>query len=182
MHDPDGIDEEKLAFVMDLKNIRRGRIQEYAEKFPNVEYREGKRPWGIKCDCAFPSATENEISGEDARELVKNGCMLVSEGANMPTLPNGVEVFRTNRVLFGPGKAANAGGVAVSALEMAQNSQHVLWTRQEVDQRLQDIMKGIHTQTFNAMREYDRPDNYVDGANIAGFIKVADAMMDQGLV
>ena len=182
IYDADGIDEEKLAFVMDLKNMRRGRIREYTEKYPKAKYLEGARPWGIKCDCAFPSATQNEISGDDAKELVKNGCFLVSEGANMPTEPEGVDVFHSNKVLFGPGKAANAGGVAVSALEMAQNSQHVLWTREEVDQRLFDIMKGIHSQAFKAMKEYDRPDNYVDGANIAGFMKVADAMIDQGLV
>ncbi|HOJ32686.1 MAG TPA: NADP-specific glutamate dehydrogenase [Candidatus Hydrogenedentes bacterium] len=180
--DPQGINEEKLAFVMELKNVRRGRIREYAEKFPGVEYREGERPWGIKCDCAFPSATQNEINGEDAKALVKNGCFLVCEGANMPTDPDGVAVFLENKVLFGPGKAANAGGVAVSGLEMAQNSQHTVWTREEVDRRLQDIMKAIHTQAYNASVEYGRPGNYVMGANIAGFIKVADAMLDQGVV
>lgn len=182
VYDPEGVDDEKLAYVMELKNVRRGRIREYAEKFPGVEYREGERPWAIKCDCAFPSATENEISEEDANELVKNGCFLVSEGANMPTEPGGVKVFLENNVLFGPGKAANAGGVAVSGLEMAQNSQHVTWTREEVDQRLQDIIKGIHTQAYEVAEEYGRPGNYVDGANIAGFVKVADAMLDQGLV
>ena len=182
VYDPEGVDEEKLAYVMSLKNVRRGRIREYADKFPKVEYREGVRPWGIKCACAFPSATENEISGNDAKELVKNGCFLVSEGANMPTEPEGVKVFESNKVLFGPGKAANAGGVAVSSLEMAQNSQHVLWTREEVDQRLKDIIRGVHTQAFAAMQAFDRPDSYVDGANIAGFIKVANAMIDQGLV
>ena len=180
--DPNGINEEKLAFVMDLKNVRRGRIREYAEKFPGVEYREGERPWGIKCDCAFPSATQNEINGEDAKTLVKNGCFVVCEGANMPTDPDGVAVFLENKILYGPGKAANAGGVAVSGLEMAQNSQHTVWTREEVDQRLQDIMKAVHTQAYSAAAEYGRPGNYVLGANIAGFVKVADAMLDQGLV
>jgi len=182
IYDPDGIDEEKLAFVMELKNVRRGRIKEYAEKFSGVQYMEGKRPWDIKCDCAYPSATQNEISKADAQSLVKNGCFLVSEGANMPTEPEGVEVFQKNNVLFGPGKAANAGGVAVSGLEMAQNAQHTNWTREEVDQRLQDIMEAIHTQAFNAAEEYNMPNNYVAGANIAGFIKVANSMLDQGLV
>ncbi len=182
IYDPAGIDAEKLAFVMKLKNVRRGRIREYAEKFPGVEYLEGKRPWAIKCDCAFPSATQNEISQADAQALVNNGCILVSEGANMPTEPAGVDVFIENGVLFGPGKAANAGGVAVSSLEMAQNAQHINWTREEVDHRLQNIMKAIHTQAFKAAQEYGSPGNYVVGANIAGFIKVADAMLDQGLV
>ncbi len=182
IYDPAGINEEKLAFVMELKNTRRGRIREYADKFSGVEYREGTRPWPVKCDCAFPSATQNEITEDDAQTLVKNGCFLVAEGANMPTEPGGVDVFLKSRVLFGPGKAANAGGVAVSGLEMAQNSQHVMWTRGEVDQRLRDIMKAIHTQAYEIMQEYDLPDNYVAGANIAGFVKVADAMLDQGLV
>jgi glutamate dehydrogenase (NADP+) len=182
IYDPAGIDEEKLAFVMALKNLRRGRISEYADQFAGVEYRAGKRPWDIACDCAFPSATQNEISGDDATALVKNGCMLVSEGANMPTDPEGVKVFLDNKILFGPGKAANAGGVAVSGLEMAQNAQHTNWTRAEVDGRLQDIMAAIHKQAYDAAEEYDKPGNYVMGANIAGFMKVADAMLDQGLV
>jgi glutamate dehydrogenase (NADP+) len=182
IYDPAGIDAEKLAFVMKLKNVRRGRIREYAEKFPGVEYMEGKRPWAIKCDCVFPSATQNEISQADAQTLVNNGCILVSEGANMPTEPAGVDVFIESGILYGPGKAANAGGVAVSGLEMAQNAQHLNWTREEVDHRLQNIMKAIHTQAFNAAQEYGSPGNYVVGANIAGFIKVADAMLDQGLV
>jgi len=180
--DPAGITAEKLAFVMELKNARRGRIREYAEKFSGVQYREGEKPWAIKCDCAFPSATQNEINGEDAERLVKNGCMLVSEGANMPTDPDGVRVFQSNKLLYGPGKAANAGGVAVSGLEMAQNSQHVAWTREEVDSRLRDIMKAIHTQAYETAKDYNDPSNYVMGANIAGFVKVADAMLDQGLV
>ncbi len=182
IYDPAGIDEEKLAFVMNLKNVRRGRIREYAEKYPGVQFREGECPWDIKCDCAFPSATQNEVSGADAERLVKNGCILVSEGANMPTDPDGVRVFLTNKILYGPGKAANAGGVAVSGLEMAQNSQHVRWTREEVDKRLHEIMSAIHTQSSEAALEYGVPGNYVLGANIAGFVKVADAMLDQGLV
>ncbi|MBN1764786.1 MAG: NADP-specific glutamate dehydrogenase [Sedimentisphaerales bacterium] len=182
IYDAGGINEEKLAFVMELKNVRRGRIKEYADKFKGVEYQEGKRPWSIKCDCAFPSATQNEISEADAKSLVKNGCILVSEGANMPTEAAGVDVFLENKILYGPGKAANAGGVAVSGLEMAQNAQHTNWTREEVDQRLHNIMKAIHSQINNVMDEYDLPDNYVAGANIAGFVKVADAMLDQGLV
>lgn len=182
IYDPAGIDPEKLAFVMDLKNVRRGRIREYAERFKGVEYRQGARPWGIKCDCAFPSATQNEISGEDARTLVRNGCTLVSEGANMPTDPEGVDVFLQARILYGPGKAANAGGVAVSGLEMAQNAQHTTWSREEVEERLRGIMKSIHTAARNAAQEYGQPDNLVLGANVAGFVKVANAMLDQGLV
>ncbi len=182
IHDPDGIDEEKLAYVMDLKNVRRGRISEYADKYPNAKFLEGQRPWGVPCDCAFPSATQNEISGEDAATLVKNGCKLVSEGANMPTEPEGVDIFQESKVLYGPGKAANAGGVAVSGLEMAQNAQHVTWPREEVDNRLQQIMEAIHDQAYEIAKEYGAPGNYVVGSNIAGFLKVADAMIDQGLV
>ncbi len=180
--DPAGINDEKLAYLMELKNVRRGRVREYADKFPGVEYREGERPWGIKCNCAFPSATQNEVSGEDAALLIKGGCSLVAEGANMPTDPDGVRVFLDNKILYGPGKAANAGGVAVSGLEMAQNSQHVMWPREEVDGRLRQIMHAIHRQAFDASEEYGDPGNYVMGANIAGFVKVADAMLDQGLV
>ncbi len=182
IYDKDGVDEEKLAFVMELKNVRRGRIKEYADKFPGVQFMEGSNPWGIKCDCAFPSATQNEISGEDAKTLVKNGCKVVSEGANMPTDPDGVEVFLGNKVLYGPGKAANAGGVAVSGLEMAQNAQHIAWTREKVDNRLQSIMKSIYDAAAQTATDYGQPDNYVLGANIAGFVKVADAMLDQGVV
>jgi glutamate dehydrogenase (NADP+) len=182
IYDPAGIDAEKLAWVMELKNVRRGRIREYAEKFKGVQYLEGKRPWGIPCDCAFPSATQNEISEEDAKTLVKNGCKLVSEGANMPTEPGGVDVFLKNKILYGPGKAANAGGVAVSGLEMAQNAQHTNWTREEVERRLKEIMNAIHTQVKTTAEEYGVPGNYVAGANIAGFVKVADAMIDQGVV
>ena len=182
IYDPAGIDAEKLAYIMDLKNVRRGRIREYADKYPGVEYREGEKPWGIKCNCAFPGATQNEISGEDAALLIRNKCVLVSEGANMPTDPDGVKVFLDNKILYGPGKAANAGGVAVSGLEMAQNSQHVAWPRQEVDNRLREIMVAIHKQAFEAAESYGDPGNYVMGANIAGYVKVADAMLDQGLV
>ena len=182
VHDPDGIDAEKLQWVMDLKNIRRGRIREYAEEFTGATYQEDARPWNIPCDCAFPSATQNEISCEDAKTLVKNGCTLVSEGANMPTVPEGVEVFLANKVMYGPGKAANAGGVATSGLEMAQNSQHVSWTREEVDNHLREIMRRIHEQARAAADEYGDPDNLVLGSNISGFVKVADAMLDQGFV
>jgi glutamate dehydrogenase (NADP+) len=182
VYDPKGFDTEKLQFVMNLKNVRRGRIREYADKFPGAEYREGERPWSIKCDCAFPSATQNEVTAEDAKTLVNNNCMLISEGANMPTEPGGVDVFLENKVLYGPGKAANAGGVAVSGLEMAQNAQHTNWTRDEVDARLKQIMKAIHEQAYTASEEYGQPGNYVAGANIAGFVKIADAMIDQGLV
>ncbi|MHC4749695.1 MAG: NADP-specific glutamate dehydrogenase [Planctomycetota bacterium] len=181
IYDPDGIDDEKLAFVLDLKNVRRGRIKEYADKF-GAEYREGKRPWDIKCDCAFPSATQNEIDGEDAKTLLNNGCYVISEGANMPSTPEAIEQFLANKVLYGPGKAANAGGVATSGLEMSQNSMRMSWIREDVDQRLHDIMVAIHKQCYEAAEEYGQPGNLVMGANIAGFVKVADAMLDQGLV
>lgn len=182
IHDPDGIDDEKLAFVMELKNVHRGRISQYVERYPSAKFHAGQKPWGVPCQCAFPSATQNEINGEDARTLIKNGCKLVAEGANMPTDPEGVDVFLEAGILYGPGKAANAGGVAVSGLEMAQNAQHTNWTRDYVDQRLQEIMRAIHEQAYNAAAEYGKPGNYVMGANIAGFVKVADAMLDQGLV
>lgn len=182
IYDPAGIDQNKLAYVMELKNVRRSRIKEYAEKFSGVEYNKGARPWGIECQCAFPSATQNEISGDDAKTLVKNGCFLVSEGANMPTNPDGVGVFLDGKVLYGPGKAANAGGVAVSGLEMSQNSQHTSWPREEVDSRLRSIMRAIHTAVSEAAEDHGQPGNYLMGANIAGFVKVADAMLDQGLV
>ena len=182
IHDPDGIDEEKLSFVMELKNTRRGRVKKYADTYRKSTFHEGARPWSVPCDCAFPSATQNEVDENDADTLVKNGCILVSEGANMPTAPAAVDVFLGNDVLYGLGKAANAGGVAVSGLEMAQNSQHVLWTREEVDKRLRDIMKTIHDTAYAVAEECGSPGNYVVGANIAGFRKVADAMLDQGLV
>ena len=179
--DEEGIDEKKLAWVMELKNIRRGRIREYAEKYPNAKYLEGERPWGVKCDVAFPSATQNEISAEDAQKLVSNGCFCVSEGANMPTVPEGVDIFLKNKILYGPGKAANAGGVAVSGLEMSQNAVHLHWSREEVDSRLKGIMKSIHEACVEHGTEGDFCD-YVKGANVAGFIKVADSMLDQGVV
>jgi glutamate dehydrogenase (NADP+) len=181
IYDPDGIDDEKLAFVLDIKNVRRGRIKEYADKF-GVKYLEGKRPWGIKCDCAFPSATQNEINGDDAATLLKNGCTLVAEGANMPSTPEAIDQYIEQKIMYGPGKAANAGGVATSGLEMSQNSMRLSWTREEVDERLHNIMIAIHKQAYEAAEEYGEPSNLVMGANIAGFVKVADSMLDQGLV
>ncbi len=181
VYDPAGVTAEKLAWLIDLKNVRRGRIREYADQF-RCEYRDGQRPWSIPCDCAFPSATQNEIDGEDAAALLKNGCTLVAEGANMPSTPEAVEQFVAKKIMYGPGKAANAGGVATSGLEMSQNSMRLSWTRDEVDARLHDIMIRIHTAVRKAATEYGQPDNYVMGANIAGFVKVADAMLDQGLV
>jgi len=181
IYDKDGVDNEKLAWVMELKNIRRGRIREYAEKF-GVEYYDGKRPWGIKGDCAFPSATQNEISGKDAETLLNNGCYLVSEGSNMPTVPAGVDLFIEKKIMYAPGKAANAGGVAVSGLEMSQNAMRLNWPRDEVDERLRQIMHAIHKNCYETAEEYGNPGNLVIGANIAGFIKVADSMIDQGLV
>jgi glutamate dehydrogenase (NADP+) len=187
VYDPEGVDKDKLAFVMDLKNVRRGRIKEYADKFgatytavdPSKDY---NPLWDHKADCAFPSATQNEINAKDAENLLKNGVYVVSEGANMPTTPDGVNLFVDSKILYGPGKAANAGGVAVSGLEMAQNSMRYSWSREEVDNRLQFIMKSIHTSCVEAADRFGCQGNYVDGANIAGFIKVADAMMDLGVV
>jgi len=181
VYDKDGITPEKLAWAMELKNIKRGRIKEYADKF-GCEYRDGVRPWYIKCDCAFPSATQNEISGDEAKELLKNGCYVVSEGANMPSTPAAVDLFLEKKILYGPGKAANAGGVATSGLEMTQNSMRLSWSREEVDQRLNRIMVAIHKSCHDTAKEYGQDGNYVMGANIAGFIKVADAMIDQGVV
>ncbi len=181
IYDKNGIDAEKLAFVKQLKNVKRGRIKEYADKF-GVEYIEGQRPWGIKCDVALPSATQNEINGDDARMLIKNGCFVVSEGANMPSTPEAIEVFLDARILYGPGKAANAGGVSTSGLEMTQNSMRLSWSREEVDQRLHRIMIDIHKTCEKWGRESDTYINYVKGANIGGFVKVADAMLAQGIV
>jgi glutamate dehydrogenase (NADP+) len=181
IHDPEGISAEKLAFVKDLKNVKRGRIKEYAKKF-GCTYMEGQNPWSVACDCAFPSATQNEISGSDAQTLVKNGCKLVCEGANMPSTPEAVDVFLQNKLLYGPGKAANAGGVATSGLEMAQNAMNMNWSREEVESRLQAIMVSIHQSAFETAKEYGQEGNYLAGANIAGFVKVADSMLDQGLV
>jgi len=180
IHDPDGIDAKKLAFVLNLKNVKRGRIKEYADKY-GVEYHAGERPWGIKCDVAMPCATQNEVSEDDARKLVANGCIAVSEGANMPSTPEAITVFHEHKILFAPGKAANAGGVAVSGLEMSQNSLRLSWTREEVDSRLHQIMKDIHATCVKYGTEGDYV-NYVEGANIGGFVKVADAMLAQGLV
>jgi len=179
--DKDGVKGEKWEFLMHLKNVKRGRVKEYSDKF-HCEYHEGKNPWFVKCDVALPCAHENEISGADAALLVKNGCYCVSEGANMPTTPEGIEVFLKNKVLYGPGKAANAGGVATSGLEMSQNSLRLSWTREEVDERLHGIMKSIHKACVETAAEYGQPGNYVLGANIAGFVKVANTMIDQGLV
>jgi glutamate dehydrogenase (NADP+) len=181
IHDPDGITREKLAWVMDLKNVKRGRIKEYTEKFGG-EYRADVGPWSIPCDCAFPSATQNEISGSDAKTLLKNGCKLVSEGANMPSAPEAVHAYLDAGILYGPGKAANAGGVATSGLEMSQNAMRLAWPRQEVDRRLHEIMIAIHRTCRDTAEDYGHSGNYVMGANIAGFVKVAGAMMDQGVV
>ncbi|HAN18798.1 MAG: glutamate dehydrogenase [Bacteroidetes bacterium GWC2_33_15] len=181
IHDPNGITAEKLAYVMDLKNVKRGRIKEYADKY-GVEYYENKRPWGIKCDVALPCATQNEIELADAKTLVSNGCYCVSEGANMPSTPDAVEVFIEKKILYGPGKAANAGGVATSGLEMTQNSMRLPWSREEVDQRLHQIMINIHATCEKYGKESDGYINYVNGANVGGFVKVAEAMLAQGCV
>jgi glutamate dehydrogenase/leucine dehydrogenase len=181
IYDPKGIDAEKLKFILNLKNVKRGRIKEYADKF-GCEYHEGKTPWGVKCEIALPCATQNEISGQDAQMLVKNGCFCVAEGANMPSSPEAVENFIENKILFAPGKASNAGGVATSGLEMSQNSQRLSWTREEVDKHLHRIMQDIHATCVKYGKKSDGYVNYVDGANIGGFVKVAEAMIAQGLV
>tara|TARA_B100000886_G_C20412030_1_gene487501 strand:- start:539 stop:1888 length:1350 start_codon:yes stop_codon:yes gene_type:complete len=178
--DKDGIDIKKLSFIKELKNIKRGRIKKYAEHF-NCDFYEGKRPWFIKCDIALPCATQNEINGDDAIDLIKNGCICVCEGANMPSTPEAIEVFQSAKILFAPGKASNAGGVATSGLEMSQNSLRINWTREEVDEKLKKIMKDIHTSCVSYGTDGDFVD-YVKGANIAGFVKLADAMLDQGIV
>ncbi len=180
--DKEGIDDEKLAWVMDLKNNQRGRIKEYAKKFPGSKYHEGKRPWGEKCDIALPCATQNELEEKGAKSLVKNGCMAISEGANMPTSPEALEILLKAGVMFGPAKAANAGGVATSALEMSQNASFEEWTREQVDAKLDQIMTGIHKQCSDAAAEFGDEGNLIMGANIAGFLKVANAMIDQGVV
>ncbi len=188
IYDESGIDEKKLDHIKILKNVRRGRIEEYAKKYSSAVYTpvdpaiDYNPLWNHKADCAFPSATQNEINGKDAQNLVNNGVMLVSEGANMPTEPEGIDIFLNNKLLYGPGKAANAGGVSVSGLEMTQNSMRLSWSREEVDDRLKIIMKSIHKTCLDAAEQYNTPGNYVNGANIAGFVKVVDAMMDQGLV
>jgi glutamate dehydrogenase (NADP+) len=181
--DPEGLNREKLAWVMELKNQRRGRIKEYTDEFSGASYYEGKRPWGLSdAQVALPCATQNEINKSEAEVLVKNGCICVSEGANMPTEPDAVAVLQGAKVLFGPGKAANAGGVAVSGLEMSQNSMRLSWTAEEVDSRLHGIMKSIHEDCVNASADLGLQGDYVVGANVAGFRKVADAMIDQGVV
>jgi glutamate dehydrogenase (NADP+) len=188
VYDEAGIDAQKLAFVKELKNERRGRIKEYADRYKTASYTpfdpaSGTNAlWGHKADCAFPSATQNEIGAKDADALLRNGCYLVAEAANMPTVPEGVARFVDAKILYGPGKAANAGGVATSGLEMAQNSMRYSWTREEVDNRLHIIMKSIHRACVETAERFGTPGNYVNGANIAGFLKVADAMLDQGLV
>ena len=179
--DPEGINAEKLAWIMELKNVRRGRIMEYADAFPGVQYFEGQRPWSVPCDCAFPCATQNEINGAEAATLIKNGCMLVAEGANMPTDLDGINAYLEARILYGPAKAANAGGVATSGLEMSQNSVRYSWTFEEVDKRLKTIMVNIFHSAYNAAKECGKEGNLVVGANVAGFIKVADAMLAEGV-
>ncbi len=181
IYDSDGIDTEKLNFIMDLKNIKRGRINEYIKKYPNAVFFKNKTPWEIKCDIALPCATQNELTEDDAKNLVKNGCICVSEGANMPCEPNAIKIFKLNKILYAPGKASNAGGVAVSGLEMAQNSLRYSWSREEVDSKLKEIMKDIHNSCLIHGQEKNYV-NYEKGANIAGFIKVADAMLAQGVV
>jgi glutamate dehydrogenase (NADP+) len=188
IYDEAGIDRERLAFIMNLKNVRRGRVKAYAEAYPTAVYSDvtpdqAYNPlWSHKADCAFPSATQNEINARDAQNLVDNGVIVVNEGANMPTEPGGIDIFIDNNLLYGPGKAANAGGVSVSGLEMTQNSMRLSWTREEVDTRLQMIMKSIHRTCLDAAEQYGTPGNYMNGANIAGFVKVVDAMIDQGVV
>lgn len=181
IYDPNGITDEKLAWVMELKNDRRGRIQEYAQQF-NTEYYAGRHPWHIPCDCAFPSATQNEVDGDDASTLIKNGCTVVCEGANMPSTPEAIDQYLASGILYGLGKAANAGGVATSGLEMSQNSMRMSWTREEVDAKLHQIMINIHQNCFETAKEYGQAGNYMAGANIAGFMKVADAMLAQGVI
>ena len=182
IYDPKGIDADKLAFVMHLKNVKRGRIKEYCDKYSEAKFISGKRPWEVKCDIALPSATQNEIDGNDAKMLVKNGCYLVSEGANMPSTPEAMDVYLEAKILYGPGKAANAGGVATSGLEMSQNSMRLSWSSKEVDEKLHTIMINIHKNCVKYGKEADGFVNYVKGANIGGFVKVAEAMLAQGLV
>ncbi|MDB4767931.1 NADP-specific glutamate dehydrogenase [Flavobacteriaceae bacterium] len=182
IHDPEGIDAEKLAFVMDLKNNQRARISEYVKTYPKATYHEGKTPWGVACDIALPCATQNELDGQDAEKLISNGCVCVAEGANMPSTPEAIHAFHKAKILFAPGKASNAGGVATSGLEMSQNSLRISWTREEVDERLKGIMSDIHDSCIAYGKEADGYCNYVKGANIAGFVKVADAMLAQGVI
>ena len=180
IYDPNGIDAEKLAYIMELKNVRRGRIKEYADKY-GCEFFPGQRPWVVKCDVAMPCATQNEVNEDEAKALINNGCFVVSEGANMPSSPEAIAIYQGAKILYGLGKAANAGGVAVSGLEMSQNSMRFNWTREEVDEKLHQIMKDIHTTCVEWGKEGDYID-YVKGANIGGFVKVADSMIAQGVV
>ncbi|OAB80379.1 NADP-specific glutamate dehydrogenase [Cochleicola gelatinilyticus] len=182
IYDSEGINEEKLAFVMELKNEKRGRIKEYVDKYPNAKYTEGDRPWSVKCDIALPCATQNELDESEAKTLVKNGCICVSEGANMPSTPDAITVFQKAKILFAPGKASNAGGVATSGLEMSQNSLRLSWTSKEVDEKLHAIMNDIHAACVEYGKDGDGHVDYVKGANVAGFVKVADAMLAQGVV
>ena len=182
IYDPEGLNEEKMAYVFELKNIRRGRIKEYAQKFPQAQYFAGERPWRIACDIAMPCATQNEIEKVDAENLIKNGCFCVTEGANMPSTPEAIAIFQSAKILYSPGKASNAGGVATSGLEMTQNSMRLKWTAEEVDERLRRIMADIHAACLKYGTEEDGYINYVKGANIAGFMKVANAMVEQGIV
>ncbi len=182
IHDPDGIDSDKLSWIIDLKNNRRGRISEYAKQYSGSTFNEGDRPWGIKCDVALPCATQNELNEDEANALIGNGCSCIAEGANMPCTPEAIEVFHKEGILFSPGKASNAGGVATSGLEMTQNSMRLSWTREEVDEKLHNIMKNIHEQCVKYGTDDNGNVDYVKGANIAGFVKVADAMIDQGVV
>ena len=182
IYDAEGIDEEKLKYVMELKNVKRGRIKEYVKAYPSAKYTEGERPWGLVCDIALPSATQNELDAEDAKNLVDNGCICVGEGANMPCTPDAIIIFHKAKILFSPGKASNAGGVATSGLEMSQNSLRLSWTREEVDEKLHAIMHDIHEACVKYGKDGDGYVDYVKGANVAGFVKVADAMLDQGVV
>ena len=182
IYDEAGIDAEKLAFVMELKNVKRGRISEYVDQYPSAKFFAGERPWGTKCDVALPCATQNELNGEEAKSLVANGCICVAEGANMPSTPEAIEVFQKAKILFAPGKASNAGGVATSGLEMSQNSLRLSWTREEVDAKLHSIMNNIHEACVKYGTQEGGYVDYVKGANVAGFVKVADAMLDQGAV
>lgn len=182
IYDPDGIDEAKLEYVKELKNVKRGRIKEYASKYPSAKYLEGQRPWNIKCDIALPCATQNEVNEEDAKALIANGCFCVAEGANMPSTNEAIAVYQNAKILYAPGKASNAGGVATSGLEMTQNSMRLPWSREKVDEELHNIMVNIHKTCVKYGTEDDGRINYVKGANIGGFVKVADAMLDQGLV
>ena len=182
IYDADGIDAEKLAYVMEIKNVRRGRINEYVEKYPNAKFFVGERPWSVSCDVALPCATQNELNGDEAKTLIANGCICVSEGANMPSTPEAIEVFQKAKILFAPGKASNAGGVATSGLEMSQNSLRFNWTREEVDGKLHQIMNDIHASCVEYGKQSEGYVDYVRGANVAGFVKVADAMLDQGIV